>query len=162
MIKGAQFSDCRNYRYALWRTWDESAGHVCFIGLNPSTADETIDDPTIRRCIGFAQRWQRGGIYMLNLFALRATDPKVMKKSAEPVGTMNDSALLAYACRSAIVVAAWGIHGAYAARGELVAGWLPSQAEKSMYCLGLTKSGHPKHPLYLPSDAALMPFGIPA
>lgn len=80
MIKGAQFSQCRKYRYALWRTWDDDS-HITFIGLNPSTADETEDDPTIRRCIAYAKKWEFGGINMLNLFAFRATSPGDMKRA---------------------------------------------------------------------------------
>ena len=86
MEKGARFSESRTHRYALWRIWEKGAPMVMFVGLNPSTADETQDDPTIRRCIDFAKRWGYGGLYMLNIFAFRATNPKDMKAAADPVG----------------------------------------------------------------------------
>ena len=91
MKTDAKLSECRKYRYALWRTWDETKPHVMIIGLNPSTADETKDDPTITRCINFAKSWGYGGVCMANLFAYRATEPTVMKGSTDPVGTENDA-----------------------------------------------------------------------
>ena len=85
------FSPCRRYRYTLWRAWDMfNPGYVMFIGLNPSTADEVQDDPTIRRCIGYAKEWGYGAFCMTNIFAFRATDPRVMKAQADPVGPEND------------------------------------------------------------------------
>ena len=94
IIKGARFSDCRLYRYQLWRIWDEGRPYLNVIGLNPSTADETRDDPTIRRCIDYAKRWNYGGLFMTNIFAFRATLPAVMKKQVEPVGSDNDHWLI--------------------------------------------------------------------
>ena len=148
MIKGAQFSDCRNYRYALWRTWGPGDGHVMFIGLNPSTADETRDDPTIRRCIGFAKKWGFGGINMLNLFAYRATDPKDLKKAADPIGPKNNDYLTMYLDAGGMSIACWGVHGGYLDRGRQVIDLLVID---NLQCFGLTKNGQPKHPLYLKS-----------
>ncbi len=86
----AKLSNCRNYRFALWRTWDESKPFAMIIGLNPSTADEVENDPTITRCINFAKSWGYGGVCMANLFAYRATEPSVMKSQNDPVGADND------------------------------------------------------------------------
>jgi len=115
-----------------------------FIGLNPSTADETLDDPTVRRCIGFADDWGYDALCMTNIFAFRATDPKVMKAAKDPVGPGNNEALLNLAASSGIIIAAWGVHGDHMARGELVECML-----NNLMCLGKTKHGFPKHPLYL-------------
>lgn len=118
-----------------------------FVGLNPSTADETNDDPTIRRCIGFAKAWGFSGLVMTNLFAFRATDPKDMKRAADPVGTENDETLVKLAACCGLVVAAWGAHGSYRGRDREVRALLPN-----LHYLKLTKDGHPSHPLYLPGD----------
>ena len=148
----AVFSEDRVYRYELWRRWG-GGDVVVFIGLNPSTADESMNDPTIRRCIGFAKDWGYGGLCMLNLFAFRATDPAVMKAADDPVGPQNDETLMriAGAFRTTgehpLVIAAWGVHGEHDARARKVMEWLPN-----LSCLGLTKDGHPKHPLYLKRD----------
>lgn len=149
---GAIFSPCRTWRYVLWRVWDESLPKVAFIGLNPSTADETQDDPTIRRCIGFARSWGYGGIHMLNLFAFRATDPRDLKAATQPIGPENNNRLILYCEASQLVVAAWGAHGAYRNRGTDARSML---WKLDLHHLGLTKDGHPKHPLYLPKS--LMP-----
>lgn len=113
----ARFSPCRRYRYELWRRWDvPTAPFAMFIGLNPSTADETADDPTIRRCIRFARDWGFGGLLMTNLFAFRATDPAVMKAEAEPVGPENSAIIQSNACNAGIIIAAWGVHGVHMGR----------------------------------------------
>lgn len=150
--KSAVFSHDRRYRYELWRQW-EGRGFCCFIGLNPSTADENTDDPTIRRCIGFARQWGYGGLCMLNLFAFRATDPELMKREPEPIGVSNNATLARICSEASVVVAAWGVHGAHMGRGlEVMRGIL------NLHCLGLTKDGFPKHPLYLPKDAKPHPM----
>jgi len=122
-----------------------------FIGLNPSTADEKTDDPTIRRCIGFASDWGYGGLCMTNLFALRATDPHVMMKHSEPVGFENDKYVLELSKQAGIVIAAWGTKGVFQHRDETVCAMVAN-----LKCLGLTKAGHPRHPLYLPKDVKPM------
>ena len=147
MRKSATFSPCRKYRYALWRLWDEAKPYVLFIGLNPSTADEVKDDPTVRRCIRYARDWGYGGLCMSNIFAFRATDPKVMKREADPVGLENDEWLKDLARDAGISVAAWGTHGSHMGRGARVIEMIDD-----LHYLDKTKAGHPKHPLYLPAS----------
>lgn len=152
MVRGASFSPDRTYRYALWRVWDGAGGYtnkVAFIGLNPSKADETTDDATIRKCIGFAKRWGFGGIYMLNLFSIVSTDPKGMIFHDKPVGLGNHDALRYYRKNVAAVIACWG---SMEMRYRPRLGW-QSQIQETLnainspvYCLGKTKDGSPKHP----------------
>jgi hypothetical protein len=152
MERAASFSPCRAYRYALWRRWGN--GPYCmFIGLNPSTADETNDDPTIRRCIGFARAWGYEALCMTNLFAFRATDPKVMKAAAEPVGRENDITLETLGRGAGVVIAAWGAHGVHRRRDQSVRLFVPG-----LHYLRLTKDGHPGHPLYLPANLTPTPW----
>ncbi len=145
----AIFSDCRLYRYALWRRWSHGE-LIAFVGLNPSTADETLNDPTIRRCIGFAKDWGYGGLAMLNIFAYRATDPMKMKSVADPVGPLDYQPIVAVAGMCPCVVTAWGVHGEHLERGQKVLHVLRTAAARVCH-LGLTKQGMPKHPLYLKS-----------
>lgn len=147
----AEFSPCRKYRYSLTRIWDRSLGLCQFIGLNPSTADEVENDPTVRRCINYAKDWGYGGLIMSNIFAFRATDPKVMKAQADPVGPENDMWLLDDYGRANCTVAAWGTHGSLNNRSAEVIELLSG----CFHCLGLTKHGFPKHPLYLRKDEVL-------
>ncbi len=144
---GAEFSPDRIYRYALYRIWDESKPKVMFVGLNPSTADESVDDPTIRRCKRFAADWGYGEMIMANLFALRATDPKIMMSHDAPIGPENNSWLRDLARQADLIIGAWGNHGGYVNRDRVVIAFLPQ-----MMCLGLTKKGKPKHPLRLRAD----------
>ena len=149
MIKSAELSEDRMYRYSLSRSWDSNLPYVVFIGLNPSTADETEDDPTIRRCIGYAKAWGYGGIVMLNLFALRATEPRDMMVSYRPVGSKNNSVLIKYSynLRCHLYIAAWGNHGVHRDRYK--------EARiifDDLHYLKLNKSGQPAHPLYLKAD----------
>lgn len=158
----AVFSGCGTYRYLLTRRW--GAGPVVtFVMLNPSTADEQVLDPTVRRCIGFAQREGGGALQVVNLFALRSTDPRVLYDHADPVGPGNDDHIGEAAARSAVVIAGWGVHGALAGRGAAVRRLLAQRA--AVHHLGLTKAGtrpgQPRHPLYLPAAAALTRWGEP-
>lgn len=152
-------SPCRIYRYTLWRDWTDlltpATGYAMFIGLNPSTADETNDDPTIRRCVAFAKAWGYDSLCMTNLFAYRATDPADMMRAAEPVGPENDRLLREMAASAGVVVAAWGTLGVYRNRASDVRRMLPH-----LSCLRLTKDGHPGHPLYLPQT--LRPVSWPS
>jgi hypothetical protein len=150
---GAFLSPCRIYRYVLWRRWDAKRPSVMFVGLNPSTADETEDDPTIRRCVGFAKAWGYGGIAMLNLFAYRSTDPAALKRVSDPIGPHNNDHLIIEEVNCAKVIAAWGVHGTLHGRDRQVCAMLTQ-----LWCLGTTKSGHPKHPLYLRSDTQPVSF----
>lgn len=149
---GAAISRCGIYRYALWRRWSE-APPVLFVMLNPSTADASQDDPTIRRCISFAQRWGHGGILVGNLFALRSPDPRQLRTASDPIGPQNERWLRRLSQQSAVVVGAWGNHGTLLNRGEAVAARFPG-----MLCLGLTQQGQPRHPLYVPGDASFVPL----
>lgn len=149
---GAALSRCKTYRYALWRHWSD-APPVLFVMLNPSTADASQDDPTIRRCISFAQRWGYGGILVGNLFALRSPDPQQLRTASDPIGPQNERWLRRLSQQSAVVVGAWGNHGMLLNRGEAVAARFPG-----LLCLGLTQQGQPRHPLYVPRDAGLMPL----
>ncbi len=151
--KGADLSYDRVYRYSLYREWSKSKSMIMFIGLNPSTADENEDDPTIRRCVKFAKDWGHGGIYMLNLFALRTKDPKILLKHPSPVGQKNDFILKEIATDCLTIVAAWGTKGNYLNRDKEVISIMPL-----MHCLGITKDGHPKHPLYLSKDTKRISF----
>lgn len=145
---GATLSPCRQYRYSLWRIWNPELPRVAFIGLNPSTADETADDPTIRRCIGFAKSWGYGGLHMVNLFAFRATAPKVMKAAADPVGPDNNAALLACSQTAGLLIAAWGGDKFAQSRAAEVCKLLGRRIE----CLGFTDARAPRHPLYMKGD----------
>lgn len=148
MKMGAILSTCEKYRYVLTRSWETGYGSVVFIGLNPSTADATVDDPTIRRCVGFAKIWGFKDLVMVNLFAFRATDPKVMMAAgAAAIGDENDGYLKTASQGASLTVAAWGVGGSFLNRSDIVKGVL-----NEPHHLGLTKLGHPKHPLYLRSD----------
>lgn len=132
------------YRYLLSRVWERDTGKVVFVMLNPSTADGTEGDPTIRRCVGFANAWGYGGMEVVNLFALRSTDPKQLLVHREPVGAENDAAILEAVHEADLVVAAWGTMGNRLQRDRVV---LELLREKEVYCLRTTKDGHPGHPL---------------
>lgn len=153
--RSAVFSDCEVYRYTLERVWDPSLPRILFVLLNPSTADAVNDDPTNRRGIGFAKAWGFGSCIFVNLFAFRSPDPKVMKAADDPVGEKNDAHILDQASRADRVVAAWGTHGNHQLRDSEVLDLLEGVG---LYHLGLTKDGHPKHPLYLSKDTELVPW----
>jgi hypothetical protein len=142
---GADFSECGRYRYKLWRTWDDIRPVVMFIMLNPSTADATANDPTIRRCIGFAHDWGYGGVRVGNLFAWRTPYPQALRSALDPIGRHNDGALCELAEGAALVVAAWGVHGMWLARARTVR----QRFTRPLHALGVTKSGEPAHPLRL-------------
>jgi hypothetical protein len=146
-MKKTIISDCRSYRYQLWREWIGGTGYAMFIGLNPSTADESADDPTIRRCVAFAKSWGYSALCMTNLFAFRTVSPEFMKCAPDPVGPNNDKHLLQCAIEASVIVAAWGNHGGYLDRDIDVLNLLPET-----YFLRLTKQAFPQHPLYLPGN----------
>ena len=153
MKKDAILSEDRKYRYILSRIWDEAKPTVLFIGLNPSTADETTDDPTIRRCINFAKSWGYGGILMANLFAFRSTNPQELYTEQDPIGIANDFYLKEYSDKSKLTIACWGNHGNFINRSEEVC-----KLVNSLYCLDINKSGEPKHPLYVKHNTAPKPY----
>lgn len=152
--KSAEFSECRRYRYSLWRTWDESLPFVLFIGLNPSTADETKDDPTISKCIKFAKEWGYGGMCMVNLFAYRATKPSDMKKADDPVGPQNDAYIRKIASDACVIIAAWGNEGVYKGRSKE----LSKVIARPLDCLGVNATGEPRHPLFVEGSMLPMPY----
>jgi hypothetical protein len=145
---GATFSACRRWRYLLWRRWDESGPVANFLMLNPSTADEKVLDPTCSRARDFAERWGFGALLVTNVFAWRATDPQAMKAVRDPVGRGNDAAIVRAAKRSAIVVCAWGNHGAHLQRSPAVLRLL-RDAGIALHVLRVNAGGEPAHPLYL-------------
>ena len=146
LYSDAHFSKDRIYRYALWRTWDESKPKVLFVGLNPSTADEVQDDPTIRRCIRYSKDWGYGGYIMGNIFAYRSTNPKKLLDIDAPIGSKNDYWLKKLNKEASLTIGAWGNHGKILDRGSQI-----NQMFKTFHCLKITKEGFPSHPLYLSS-----------
>ena len=158
-----RFSSCRRYRYSLRRDLspmfpgDEAVMFVC---LNPSTANEHLNDPTIRRCMGFAQRWGYGTLFVTNLSPLRATDPSELKAAGpepEDVAEENRQALAEGAMAAGRIVAAWGTHGVWGGRDRAALQALGPWVHK-LYCLRLTKDGHPQHPLYVAANQEVMRF----
>lgn len=144
----AIYSDCEKYRYALTRTWDVSKGKVLFVMLNPSTATEIQNDPTVERCERRARTLGFGAFRVTNIFAWRDTDPRAMRAAKDPIGPENNE-MIAQGCLWADrVIAAWGAHGVHRDQGAVIKNLL-AKADCDIYHLGLTKHGHPKHPLYI-------------
>lgn len=158
-IDKAAFSPCRNYRYMLTRRW----GHgptLCWVMLNPSTADAFRADNTLTKCIGFTKRAGRfGGLTIVNLYSLRSTDPKALWTHKDPIGPLGDQFITEQAAGRSHVIAAWGTHGARNGRGDQVAHML-ADAGVTLHCLGTTKDGHPKHPLYVPGDTPFQTYRV--
>ena len=152
MKKQAVISECKRYRYFLTRQWGEGEV-VCYVGLNPSTADATNDDPTLRRCIAFAKEHGYSGMSLVNLYALRATDPAALVTESDPIGIDNDKWLRWAAENSNRVVVAWGAHRLASSRAASV---LPLLGR--CWCLGTTKDGAPRHPLYVKSGTPFLRF----
>jgi hypothetical protein len=152
---GAIFSPCNAYRYKLWRVWDTALPKCAFIMLNPSTADATNFDPTVRRCFSYALREGCGSLTVYNIFALRSTDPAGLKKVSDPIGPENDAYLSKAVEDNDLVIVAWGNHGALNSRSEQVRAILKTSAQP-IRCLGISGTGEPKHPLYLRGDAPLI------
>ncbi len=153
---GAIFDINSRYRYSLWRAWSAYHPRIVFILLNPSTADEQRNDPTIRRCIGFARAWEFGSVEVVNLFAYRATDCRELLKLDDPVGEENNYHLIQAVERCSTVVVGWGTRGTLLARDRQVLSLIVGR--KDVHCLGITKNGQPRHPLYLKGDTSLVPF----
>lgn len=173
----AILSDCGTYRYALWRdipqplmTDDQVAdlpldrpdpdSTVLFVMLNPSTADAALDDPTIRRCASFARDWGYARLAVANLYAFRATQPHELAQADDPIGPENDDWIATLCNEADCKIAAWGasVHAA-PERVQEVAFMLDHD---TVFCLGLTAEGHPKHPLYVPADVAAIDYRHPA
>lgn len=157
---GAIFSKCEKYRYDLWRFWDFDKDYVAFILLNPSTADETVDDPTVAKCQRYARRWGYGGLHVLNVFPLRATDPKTLyKKRIDAMACVDNADKIIEICKhSGKIVCGWGNHAdkvfrisKSSGKGEWTARLLTGRGFK-LYALSENKNGSPQHPLYLPEN----------
>ncbi len=144
----AIYSDCETFRYQLTRVWSPEGRRALFIMLNPSTATEIQNDPTVERCERRARALGFGAFRVVNIFAFRATDPRVMRAADDPVGPENDTAILQSLDWADQIICAWGAHGAHLARGQEVEDLLRASG-KPLHHLGLTKEGHPKHPLYI-------------
>jgi len=144
----AVLSNEREYRYQLVRSWDSEKPTLAFIMLNPSTADEVEDDPTIRRCVGYAEDWGFGELIVGNLYAYRTSDPEELNKIENPVGPKNNKYLENICDKADKVLVAWGANEAVGDREAEVAKSLDSE----LYALDTTKHGHPNHPLYQPKD----------
>lgn len=157
---GALFDETRAYRYSLYRQWASDGPTVCWIMLNPSTADAERLDPTIRRCVNFSIRWGFSALSVVNLFAFRSTDPAALAAAADPVGPFNQTAILFEARAADRVVLAWGSSApvTYRRQGERVRAWLAEAGVGPLFALGRNADGEPKHPLYLSSRLGLRIF----
>lgn len=156
MKQGALIDSTGFYRYSLWREWDTNSFKVTFVMLNPSRADADVDDPTLRRCLGFAHSWGCGSLEVVNLFAYRASQPDILTQVSDPIGPENDRYLLEAIERADKIVVAWGNRGSLRNRYQTVTSWL--RGFKNIYCLGFTQTGHPRHPLYLRNNTVLLPY----
>ncbi len=153
---GAIFDLSGRYRYSLWRAWSIYHPRIAFILLNPSTADEHKNDPTIRRCISFARAWNFGSLEVVNLFAYRATDYRELLKAHEPIGAENNRFLIQAVERCSTIVLGWGAKGTFLSRDRQVMSIL--RGRNNLYCLGFTKNGQPRHPLYIKGNTDLVPI----
>ena len=160
-LSTAVYSDCDNYRYQLTRTWDPAGQKVLFIMLNPSTATEVQNDPTVERCERRARALGFGAFRVTNIFAWRETDPKALRRANAPVGPENDRAILDGCAWADRIIAGWGSHGDHMDRSAQVARLLRS-TDRPVFSLGLTKAGHPRHPLYIAYRQQPEPWDIPS
>lgn len=158
----ATLSPCGTYRYDLWRRWGNGSWALWMM-LNPSTADAEVDDPTIRRCRGFSERSGYGGLAVVNLFAYRATDPAALTRARDPVGPLNAQTIKHWLAdeRVSAVIAAWGTAWEKVDRARLNVEGFAQKNGHDVFCLGRTKAGHPRHPLYVPNAQSLVPFLAP-
>ena len=162
VVSAAGFSPCRRWRTWLERRWDGrpigSGGHAAFIGMNPSTADENVDDPTVQGCMARARAWGFGAAVMLNAFAYRATDKRRLLEVVDPIGPGNDADILRLSAAAGVVVVGWGQPPpALRGRGPALAVKLRAAGIAPM-CFAINADGSPKHPLYVRRDAPLIPF----
>lgn len=157
MQRGAIISECGTWRYLLIRHWGAGENRLLYIMLNPSTADGVQDDPTIIRCVKRAQALGYDGIYVVNLFAFRSPSPAVLLAAPRVCGPRNNAYLKFASSRCATAVAAWGTHGHHKERDHTV----PAMLNRPLLCLGTTKDGKPRHPLYVKADQPLVHFWKP-
>ena len=166
VVSQAEFSACGRYRYTLERRWDGkpfgSPGVCAWLMMNPSTADEQVDDPTVRRVRDFSRRWGYGAMVVLNAFALRATKPAMLLEAEDPVGPENDAAITRWATQAEKVIAAWGLPPKQLRWRSLDVATLLARAEVKPLALKITQSGQPSHPLYLAGDTMPVPWVAPA
>ena len=163
VISGAVISDDEVYRYRLWRIWEPLRHPMVWLMLNPSTADAKADDPTIRRCMQFAKREGCGGIQVLNLYALRATHPENLLNHPDPEGPDNVKhweQVIEHAGPSVRVIAGWGAGLDRVVRSRGLPAALGFFRFAPWMCLGTTKDGHPRHPLYVKGDAPMVPWNV--
>jgi len=151
----AVYSDCDRFRYLLTRTWDPGAPKALFVMLNPSTATETQNDPTVERCERRARALGFGAFRVTNIFAFRATDPRDLRAAGDPCGPGTDAALTEAALWADTILCAWGNHGSFRQRDAQALALLRATG-KPLFHLGLTRQGQPRHPLYVAS--AQMPL----
>ena len=155
--RGAVFDATGQYRYHLWRVWDDALPQVAFVLLNPALADATRDDPTLRRCLGFARAWGCGRLDVVNLFAYRTPSPAVLRRAPDPIGPDNDAVLVEVARQADRVVVGWGNGGRWLGRDGAVRRLLDPL---NLACLGLTSLGQPRHPLYVRSSSPYLPLTV--
>lgn len=157
----AIISPCSKFRYRLGRRWADGGQTLAYVMLNPSTADAEQDDATIRRCIRFAKAHDFNALDVVNLYAYRATDPADLRKAGYPVGPDNDQHIVQTVSEAHAVCVAWGANVAGLERPQIV---LPMirRCMATIFCLGITRSGYPAHPLMLPSSRRLQPFTLGA
>lgn len=161
----AVIDETQTYRYVLKRIWGEGGKYITWVMLNPSIADAEIDDPTIRRCLSFSKTWGYDGMFVVNLFAYRSTSRDNLKSNKNKIvygkpiiiGPDNDSYLWEYAAKAKLVMVAWGNDGALLDRDKQVVNTISSL---DLYCLGQSKNGHPKHPLYIKGNTKPAPFTL--
>ena len=154
---GASYSPCGLYRYNLWRAWGSSEDTILWIMLNPSRADHLgNNDPTIERCERRSAAWGFQRMEVVNLFALSSPYPRALREADDPVGPLNDDGIARSASRASMILCAWGAHGALRGRAGEVRALL---TDKPLHCLGVTRTGEPAHPLYLPYGRAPIPYG---
>lgn len=163
MVRGAlgtaYFSDCFQYRHLLTRVLGGDGDTTVFVMLNPSTADANANDPTVRRCVGYAEDWGSAVLIVANLYSLRSTDPRGLWQHEDPVGPENDKTLADLARHHRRIICAWGAN----ARPERVWAFvaMATNVGGELFCLGTTKAGAPRHPLYLRRDAEPQPWRAP-
>jgi hypothetical protein len=155
-VSEAVYSDCEAYRYLLTRVWGEGP-KALFVMLNPSTATEEQNDPTVERCEQRARSLGFGAFRVTNIFAFRATDPRIMRAIADPVGPGNDDAIRRSAAWADRIVCAWGNHGLHQGRGAAVEALLRATGAR-LFHLGVTSHGQPRHPLYISYNQPLEPW----
>jgi hypothetical protein len=146
-LTGAEFDETRVWRYSLWRKLRKTGKTILWIGLNPSTADESVDDPTVHRMVDYSWRWGFAMVYVANIFAYRSTDPRPLRDIVDPVGAENNRWIARLRKQSDLCICAWGNWARVRNRGDEVLKLLEKYGP--LHCMGLNKTGYPKHPLYL-------------